>query len=195
MRVFLRELFQTAILSLALFLALHTTVQPFRVEGASMQPTLDEGEYIIVNKLYYLRLEPHKIANLIPFVSVESDDPAYPFNVPGAGDVVIFKFPKDESREFVKRIVGEPGDVVEIKRGEVYVDGAPIQDDLARLDRRTMAAMTVPPDHYFVLGDNRGNSNDSRDWGPVPAENIVGKAWVGFWPLDRLQVLRGASKE
>lgn len=195
MRVFLRELFQTAILSLALFLALHTTVQPFRVEGASMQPTLDEGEYIIVNKLYYLRLEPHKIANLIPFVSVESKDPAYPFNVPGTGDVVIFKFPKDESREFVKRIVGEPGDVVEIRRGEVFVDGVAMKDDLGRLDRRTMAAMTVPPDHYFVLGDNRGNSNDSRDWGPVPAENIVGKAWVGFWPLDRLQVLRGSSKE
>ena len=192
MRVFLRELFETIILSLALFLALHTTVQPFRVEGASMQPTLDQGEYIIVNKLYYLRLEPHKIANLIPFVSVESDDPAYPFNVPKAGDVVIFKFPRDESREFVKRIVGEPEDVVEIKRGEVLVNGVPIQDDLARLDRRTMAAVTVPRDAYFVLGDNRGNSNDSRDWGSVPAENIVGKAWVGFWPLDRLHLIKAS---
>ena len=189
MRVFLRELFETVILSLALFLVLHTTVQPFRVEGASMRPTLEEGEYIIVNKLSYLRLEPQRIASLIPFVSIESDGPAYPFNVPKAGDVIIFEFPRDESREFVKRIVGEPGDVVEIKRGEVFVNGVPIQDDLARLDRRSMTPKTVPEDAYFVLGDNRGNSNDSRDWGTVPAENIVGKAWAGFWPISRLHVL------
>ena len=192
MRTFLRELFETVILSLALFLVLHTTAQPFQVEGASMQPTLEEGEYIIVNKLSYLRLEPQRIASLIPFVSIESGGPAYPFNVPKAGDVIIFKFPKDESREFVKRIVGEPGDVVEIKRGEVFVGGVPIQDDLARLDRRSMTPKTVPEDAYFVLGDNRGNSNDSRDWGPVPAENIVGKAWVGFWPIGRLHVLRAS---
>ena len=125
MRAFLRELFETVILSLALFLVLHTTVQPFRVEGGSMQPTLEEGEYIIVNKLSYLRLEPQRIASLIPFVSIESDGPAYPFNVPKAGDVIIFKFPRDESREFVKRVVGEPGDVVEIRRGEVYCQRYP----------------------------------------------------------------------
>ena len=135
------------------------------------------------------------MASLIPFVSIESDGPAYPFNVPKAGDVIIFKFPRDESREFVKRIVGEPGDVVEIKRGEVFVDGVPIQDDLARLDRRSMTPKTVPKDAYFVLGDNRGNSNDSRDWGTVPAENIVGKAWAGFLAHQPLACALGVALE
>ncbi len=195
MRATLRELFETAILSLALFLALHVTVQPFRVEGGSMQPTLEQGDYVIVNKLAYLRLEPQRIAGLIPFVNVESDGPVHPFDVPKVGDVIVFKFPKDESREFVKRIVGEPGDVVEIRYGDVYVNGVLMENDPARRDRRNMSSTLVPEGSYFVLGDNRGNSNDSRDWGPVPFENIVGKAWAGLWPFNRMHTLQALPQE
>ncbi len=192
MRSFLRELFETIILALALFLALHSSVQPFQVEGASMHPTLEEGQYILVNKLYYLGLEPQKVVNLIPFVNIESDGPSYPFNVPKSGDVIIFRFPKDESREFVKRVVGEPGDVVEIRRGEVYVNDLLMEGErqFAQLDRSNMAPLTVPQGAYFVLGDNRDNSNDSRDWGPVPLENVIGKAWISFWPINRLHSLQ-----
>ena len=190
MRTIIRELFETVILALLIFLALHLSVQNFRVQGPSMRPTLEEGEYVIVNKLVYMRLQPRGIVRFVPFVDLEEPQSVFPFHPPRRGEVIIFRFPRDESRDFVKRVIGEPGDKVEIKQGQVVVNGVTLNEPyITRHDKSNMARVTIPPDNYFVLGDNRRASNDSRDWGPVPIKNVVGRAWLSFWPLDRFRSL------
>lgn len=191
MRTSLKELFETIILAVLIFLALHMSVQNFRVQGPSMEPTLEEGEYVIVNKLVYLNLVPWEITNLIPFVDVEIGDPVYPFHPPEYGDVIIFKFPKDESRDFVKRVIGRPGDEIQISYGQVYLNGAALDEPyITHPGQSNLAPQKVPDDAYFVLGDNRSASNDSRDWGTVPSQNIVGRAWLSFWPINRWHSLK-----
>ena len=96
---------------------------------------------------------------------------------------LFFRFPVEPTRNFVKRVVGVPGDTVEITKGIVYLNGKALDEPYISLsDRGTMDPFKVPPDSYFVLGDNRGASDDSRSWGVVPAENIIGRAWVTYWP-------------
>ena len=193
MRAILRELFETVILALLIFLALHLSVQNFRVQGPSMRPTLENGEHVIVNKLVYLRFQPEQLARLVPFLEMEGDQTLFPFHAPRRGEVIIFHFPGDDTgeRDFVKRVIGEPGDTVEIKKGRVFVDHVPLDEPyLTQRDTTTnYGPTTVPKDHFFVLGDNRRASHDSRHWGLVPAEELVGRAWVSFWPLDRWHTL------
>ncbi len=187
MRIIIRELFETVILALLFFLALQFSLGNYRVEGASMLPTLEEGEYLIVNKLVYLRFDPRDIVSLIPYVDIVNDADAFPFHAPRRGEVVIFEFPNNPERDFVKRVIGLPGDTVEIQRGTVIVNSIPLNEPyITRRDTGTMGRITVPENGYFVLGDNRRGSNDSRNWGSVPIDNIIGRALVTFWPLDRL---------
>ena len=190
MRALIRELIETVILALLIFLGLQFSIQNFRVEGSSMQPTLEEGQYVLVNKLVYLRLAPQGLSSLLPFVNSEREEVIFPFSAPSLGDVIIFHFPRDPSRDFVKRVIGVPGDVVEIKQGRVFLNGEEIDEPyVTHPDRGSMAPRSIPENSFFVLGDNRRASNDSRDWGTVPASNIIGKAWVSYWPLDRLTTL------
>ena len=190
MRALVRELIETAILVLLIFLALQFSVQNFRVEGRSMEPTIEEGQYLLVNKLVYFRLSPQDLQNLLPFLNIERDETLFPFHPPRRGEVIIFHFPRDPSRDFVKRVIGLPGDAVEIRRGAVYVNGERLHEPyITHPSQSSVSGLRVPPDSYYVLGDNRRASNDSRDWGPVPAENIVGRAWVSYWPLDQFSTL------
>ena len=190
MRALIRELIETVILALLIFLGLQFSIQNFRVEGLSMQPTLEEGQYVLVNKLVYLRLAPQDLSNLLPFVNSDREEVVFPFSAPSLGDVIIFHFPRDPNRDFVKRVIGVPGDVVEIKQGRVFLNGEEIDEPyITRPDRGSMAPRSIPANSFFVLGDNRRASNDSRDWGTVPAENIIGRAWVSYWPLDRLTTM------
>ena len=191
MRAVIRELFETVILALLIFLALHMSVQNFRVQGPSMRPTLEEDDYVIVNKLVYLRFDPQQLARFVPFLDFDEDDDKllFPFHPPNRGEVIIFRFPRDDRRDFVKRVVGVPGDVLTVVDGQLHVNGE-LQVG-ARVNDRNLQNIPekVLPDTYFVLGDNRGSSNDSRNWGAVPADNIIGRAWMSFWPLDRWHVL------
>jgi signal peptidase I len=139
--------------------------QPFKVEGASMQPVLADHERILVNKLVY-RLR-----------AVER------------GDVVVFWFPGDPDRSFVKRVIGVPGDRVEIRDGRLYVNGVAQAEPYlppAHRPAERFGAVTVQEGHYFVLGDHRRVSNDSRAWGQVPQDAILGKAVLRYWPLNRM---------
>lgn len=191
MRSLIRELIETVILALLIFLALQFSVQNFRVEGSSMQPTLEEGQYLLVNKIVYFHLAPSGLRALFSFGSEEQDESVFPIRDPKRGDVIIFHFPRDESRDFVKRVIGLPGDAVEIRQGQVFVNGLKLEEPyLTRRGRSTMSLLTVGPDEFFVLGDNRRASNDSRDWGQVPTKNIVGRAWVSYWPLGQIHALR-----
>lgn len=190
MRAVIRELIETVILALVIFLVLQFSVQNFRVEGSSMEPTLEEGQYLLVNKLVYFHFDPHGLSAVLPFVSGDAERAVFPFRAPSRGEVIIFRFPRDPSRDFVKRVIGLPGDVVEIHRGQLFVNGEAVEEPyLTYRDLDNMEPVRVPPDSYFVLGDNRRASNDSRDWGAVPADHIIGRAWVSYWPLDRWHTL------
>ena len=139
-------------------------VQPVKVEGTSMAPELEPRDRIFVNKFGY-RMS-----------SVER------------GDVVVFWYPRDVQKSFIKRIIGLPGEQVEIRSGDVYVKGERLGEPyLGSLPDETWHAPEVVPEgHYFVLGDNRESSSDSRDWGSVPRENILGEALFRYWPLSKL---------
>ena len=156
------------------------------MEGSSMEPTLESGQYLLANKLVYMHIDPSPLLDLLPFVEVKRKEPFFPFHPPRRGDVIVFRFPRDPSRDFVKRVIGLPGDVVEIRRGVVFVNGQPLDEPyITKRSIDSMAPVRVPPGGYFVLGDNRASSNDSRDWGILPAENIIGRAWVPYGPRDR----------
>ena len=190
MRAVIRELFETVILALLIFLALHLSIQNFRVQGPSMRPTLEEGEYVIVNKLVYTRFQPKELAKLVPFLDFDVDRLVFPFQSPHRGDVIIFRFPRDQSRDFVKRVVGVPGDRLTVEGRQLFVNGEVLEGTSVSEGNRSNIPDQVPPDTYFVLGDNRRSSLDSRDWGPVPAANIIGRAWISFWPFDRWHTLQ-----
>ena len=191
MRSVIRDIIETVILALAMFLALHLSVQNYRVEGPSMEPTLQEGQFLFVNKLAYLRLDLQTLSDRLPFLETQREEPLFRWDTPSRGEVVVFKFPDDETRDFVKRVIGVPGDSVRIEEGVVYVNGEKLDEPyVTRRDRRNMTARDVLQDTYFVLGDNRTSSHDSRDWGAVPAENIIGRTWVRYWPLDQARILQ-----
>lgn len=190
MRALIRELIETVILALMIFLALQFSVQNFRVEGSSMNPTLEEGQYLLVNKILFFRFAPQDVQTFLPFASNDEGDSLFAFRPPELGDVIIFHFPRDPSRDFVKRVIGVPGDTVEIERGQVIINGQMLEEPyITQVDRGSMRPVTVEHDSYFVLGDNRRASNDSRDWGLVPSANLVGRAWVSYWPLDEVTSL------
>lgn len=174
---------------IALFLALTIRsflVQAFRIPTGSMRMTLIEGDLILVNKFIY--------GAKIPFSNWRL--PA--FNQPKRGDVIVFIFPEDRTKDYIKRLVGLPGDVVEIKGGTVYVNdqpaSEPIFNQIYYYNRGQFALpgekIVVPPDSYFVLGDNSASSKDSRYWGFVPKNNLLGQAMIVYWPPNRIKVIR-----
>ncbi|HXG35412.1 MAG TPA: signal peptidase I [Dehalococcoidia bacterium] len=187
----LREVVETLILALLIFLAVRASFQNFRVEGISMAPSLETGQYLIVNKLAYATIDT-SMFDWLPFYDSGDTSIHHIFGVPKRGDVVVFRAPNTPERDFIKRIIGEPGDTVSIDptRGIVYVNGSPLEEKYVQGRTSCFAGINacgpwvVPPKHYFVLGDNRQNSTDSRVFGFVPEENIVGKALLSYWPLD-----------
>jgi signal peptidase I len=164
--VWLRDLIVSLAISAFIIVFLY---QPVKVEGTSMTPELADQERIFVNKFLY-RLEPIE-----------------------RGDIVVFHYPRDPSKSFIKRVIGVAGDRIRIDAGEVRVDGKALEEDYvspAYADQRSMAEIMVPPHCYFVLGDHRAMSNDSRDFGPVDAGYIYGKAVFGYWPVDKVGRVR-----
>ena len=179
------ELVQTVVLAFLLFMAVRALAQNFRVEGSSMEPGLHNGQYLLVNKAIYYKINLDTLGKYLPFID-GGDDPAhFIIHGPKRGDVVVFKFPQQPSRDFIKRVIGLPGDTVEINSGIVKVNGVTLEEPYIRGHNTfDYATALVPPHNYFVLGDNRNNSSDSRNWGFVPEANIIGKAQVSYWPLD-----------
>lgn len=180
-----RELAETLLLALLIFLAVRASFQNFRVEGASMMPNLDNGEYLIVNKLAYARIDL-SIFDWLPFFDAGDNPVRHLWAAPARGDVIVFRSPTNLKRDFIKRIIGVPGDTVEIipETGEVLVNGEVIDEPYVQgrtYCRDFCGPWTVPAGHYFVMGDNRQNSSDSRQGWYVPEENIIGKALITYW--------------
>jgi signal peptidase I len=177
-RALVRELIETILLALAVYIALQFSIQPYRVEGSSMTPGLTEGEYLLVNKMVYWD---------VPLIG---GGDGYLVQPPRFGDVIVFQFPVDPTRKFVKRVIGVPGDTIEIESGLVYVNGEMLDEPyVTKPDVGHTREVVVPPDSYFVLGDNRRASDDSRSWGMVPRDNVIGRAWVSYWPPEQLKEL------
>jgi signal peptidase I len=177
---FLLDFIQTIVTALSIFIIVYLFLfQPHQVKGNSMHTALsdsfDNGEYILTNKVNYR------------------------FNKPQRGDVIVFKAPHNEDYDYIKRIIGLPGETVKILNGRVYINGLPF-DESEYLPSSTLTSagkflkegeeVAIPADKYFVLGDNRSHSSDSRDWGFVNQDNIVGKAWFVYWPLQKLGLVK-----
>lgn len=183
-----REYVESILLAVVLALGIRTfVVQAFRIPTGSMRPTLMEGDRILVDKLVYGAKLPGTDWRL----------PA--LGAPHHGDVVVFVSPEDQHRDFIKRLVAMEGDLVEIKQFQLWINGRPVADPavfrtLAYYNRgdygKAGLAVRVPEGHYFVLGDNSARSQDSRYWGFLPKQNLVGKARVIYWPPRRLRVIR-----
>jgi len=180
-----REVAETLLLALFIYLTVRAVVQNFKVEGSSMDPTLHHGQYLLVNKAAYMSVDLEEAERVAPFLARLPDVKVHPFGLPKRGDIVVFRYPRDPSRDFIKRVVALPGETVEIKAGQVYVNNQRLEEPYI-MDNPTYSreSQPVPADHYFVLGDNRNNSSDSHVWGPVPLYHVIGKAWLTYWPIS-----------
>jgi signal peptidase I len=181
------ELVQTLVLAALIFLMVRGVAQNFRVEGPSMEPGLHNGQYLLVNKAVYFKLNLDTFSKYVPFINGGDESEQFLFQSPKRGDVIVFRFPNDPSRDFIKRIIGVPGDVISMQEGVVFLNGVPLEEPyITHQSSNNLRETEVPPHSYFVLGDNRANSSDSRNWGFVPEENIIGKAMFSYWPLSEL---------
>lgn len=184
MKVF-REFAETVIVAALIFVVLQATTQTFRIVGPSMRPTLVSGEYVLVNKLVYANAGRVALASSADEAVIERQ---YFFRAPQRGDVIVFHPPGGEQSDFVKRIIGLPGDRVDIRDRRVYVNGRMVEEVIETSGGGTLTyPVEVPADQYFVLGDNRPQSNDSRAWGFAHADQIIGRVMLRYWPVSHLK--------
>jgi signal peptidase I len=169
-----RDTAETIIAAVLIFVMLQATTQSFEIDGRSMYPTLENQQRLLVNRFVYSRS---------PVLTLGSD--GYLFHGPQRGDIIVFQPPTNSNTDFVKRVIAVPGDTVDIRGGDVYVNDVLSDFVIADTEPRRFFEypIVVPPNEYFVLGDNRIASNDSRNWGYVHAVDIVGRAWFLYWPM------------
>ena len=184
----LREYFESIVVAVILALFIRTfVVQAFKIPTGSMEQNLLIGDHLLVNKFVLSPTATGAERSILPFTSIKR------------GDVIVFKYPEDPERDFIKRVIGLPGDVVEVRHKRVYIDGRPLDEPyvyylrppsdvaspfgVADL-REQYGPVTVPPSEYFVMGDNRDNSQDSRYWGFLPRDLVKGRALVIYWSYE-----------
>ncbi len=162
-----RELIEDVLLAVVLYFAIDFCIGRFRVENVSMETTFTEGELVMVNKLNYKFSEPRR------------------------GDVVIFHAPTEPGKDYIKRLIGLPGDHIEIKDSQLYINGEAVEEPWLHEAIEYEGEWDVPEGQYFVLGDNRNHSSDSHVWGSVPRKNLIGNAFFRYWPLSHISVIKG----
>jgi signal peptidase I len=158
MKINLREVLIILLIFLVVFTAVQLSLQSFVVDGPSMEPTFEDNQFLMINKL------------------------TYRFTAPQRGDVIVFWPPFHSEYPFIKRVIGLPGELVEIKQGRIYIDGELYEEEpTMQVTQRNMSVL-VPGGRYFVLGDNRNNSRDSSEGWTVPEDSIIGRTWICYWP-------------
>ena len=167
---FISEVLQTLVVAAVIFLGVNLVTARIRVEGSSMEPTLHDAELVVVNRLAYRWGEPER------------------------GDIVVFRFPLDPDRRFIKRIIGLPGEYIAIHDGVVFVDGVALDEPYIAAPPRYRGEWEVQPGQVFVLGDNRNNSSDSQTWGPLPLPQLIGKAVLVYWPPPEMGLIPHTSQ-
>ena len=175
MRTLFREILGTILLAIVIVILLQTTVQKYGVVGYCMEPSLQDGQQLLINKVVYYFHEPER------------------------GDVIIMHPPppySPKSTPFIKRIVSLPGDTIEVKNGAIYVNGSKLDEPYIKEPPiYKLQQKKIPENEYFVLGDNRNNADDSHIWGTVPRQNIIGKAWLSVWPPEKWELVPDYSLE
>lgn len=164
-RRFALDILETIILAVVLYFGINAVSARVRVDGFSMNPTLQNGEYILVNRL------------------------AYKAGQPARGDIIVFSFPADEGQDLIKRVIGLPGEIVKIGDGTVIINGRVLHEPYIAQDPIYFGEWTVPEGYLFVLGDNRNDSRDSHQWGLLPVENVIGKSVLIYWPPAEWKVI------
>lgn len=154
----LREIGETVLLTVVIFVVINAVTGRFRIEGPSMEPNLHEGQYLIINKIVY-QLGP-----------------------PRRGDIIVFHHPQNSGRDLIKRVIGLPGETLDIRQGQVYINDTLLEEPYIVHQGRYSGHYQLGPDEFFVLGDNRPNSDDSHNWGVLERDQIVGKAAISYWP-------------
>jgi len=194
----------TLLLAAIVFVLIYTSFQNYQVEGTSMSPNVEDGQFIIVNKAAYRRFDFKPISDWVFFLDRDKDGYVEPFGEPQRGEVVVFKRDADPGRNFIKRVIGMPGETIEVcgqgnatsdlcqaaEAGAVFIDGVRLDEHyLPRLGNRGVPTTYIQPGHYFVFGDERVNSFDSRAWGMLPRGNIIGKAWFSYFPFSEVGIV------
>jgi signal peptidase I len=162
---FLLDVLETIVISALLFLGINTVTARIRVDSYSMEPTLTRGSLVMVNKF------------------------AYKFGAPQRGDVIVFHYPPNPEQQYIKRVIGLPGEQVKIANGKVYINGVMLEEPYIQAPIQRGGEWQVPANALFVLGDNRNNSADSRVWGMVPMDYVIGKALFVYWPPEKWGLL------
>lgn len=201
-----RELIETVLFILLVFFIFRGVLQNFRIDGQSMEPNFKDHQYIWVNKLIYFHFDANAPMRVLPGQHNLPVKQVYPYQTPHRGDVVVLEPPTnnygDRNEDYIKRVIGLPGETIQIKNGRVYIDGQPLKESKQEggyltettecYGGRLCEPYTIPQGHVVVLGDHRGNSQDSRVWNGEPAlplERIVGKAWLTYWPQNQWGVI------
>jgi signal peptidase I len=162
----LREVVETIILTVVIFFLIQTVVRNFRVVGTSMEPNLHDSQYLIVDKISYRLGEPQR------------------------GDVIVFEPPNRPGEDYVKRVIAKPGELVEIRNGQVFTNNQPLDEPyVVYAGSYSMNPRRVGPNELFVLGDNRNSSSDSHNWGMLSQDKVVGKAWISYWPPSQWGII------
>jgi len=164
-RQFALDLIETLFLAVALYLGINAISARVRVDGFSMNPTLQDGEYVLVSKVTYRLGQPQH------------------------GDIIVFKYPGQPPQDLIKRIIGLPGDSVQVNGSNVYVNGQPLAEPYIAAAPMYQGQWQVPEGFLFVLGDNRNDSSDSHSWGLLPRENVIGKALLIYWPPPEWNII------
>lgn len=186
------EVAQTVLLTVAIFLAVRMLVQNFRVEGASMDPTLKSGQFLLINKIAYLRVDDTPLEAVVPPKSGSSLN--YVFGGPSRGDIIVFHSPGQPDKDYIKRVIALPGETVRIRDGSIFVNGTELDEPYLKYHAKyDQDSKSVPNDSFFVLGDNRPNSSDSHVFGPISAESIIGKSWLSYWPPNLWGVIHSEA--
>lgn len=167
---FALDILETLVLAVVLYFGINAVSARVRVDGFSMRPTLQDGEYILVNKL------------------------AYKLGQPQRGDIVVFIFPVNPEEDLIKRVIGLPGDTISVQGGVLSINGVAMNEPYINAPPAYEGTWTVSPDELFVLGDNRNDSRDSHQWGLLPVGNVIGRAVLIYWPPKEWQVIRHLSQ-
>jgi len=162
---FALDILETIVLAVVLYFGINAVSARVRVDGFSMNPTLQNGEYILVNRLAYKTGHPER------------------------GDIIVFSFPADEGQDLIKRVIGLPGETVKIGDGSVTINGQELQEPYIAQDPLYFGEWTVPEGYLYVLGDNRNDSRDSHQWGLLPVENVIGKSVLIYWPPAEWKII------
>jgi signal peptidase I len=168
---FILDILETLVLAVVLYFGINAVSARVRVDGFSMRPTLQDGEYILVNKL------------------------AYKFSEPKRGDIIVFIFPVNPEEDLIKRIIGIPGDTVTVQDGVLSINGTAVEEPYINAPPAYNGTWQVPEGNLFVLGDNRNDSRDSHQWGLLPIQNVIGRSAVIYWPPKEWQIIRHLNED